>query len=198
MSRQRLVSKPRAGFTFVELMVSGVLLAIAITALLGAFLGQTTLNEHARNLTWAMNDANRVLERIRHLNTGCLSSPSMNPGPINPDCPPATMIDQACWNTWLADTSAGGGGGQSIQPNPAANELVIVTCQNRTGTAACAPGNDPVRVTIAVCWRHRGRTIGECTWTGTQLTASDGGNGFATNGAIESPAMLSTLMTCRT
>ena len=162
------------GFTLIELMIGAILLAVAITTLLGAFLGQITLNEHARNLTWAVNDANRVLERMRQQNSGAAcTSPSANP--------PGGF---ASWNAWLAaDIAAGGGGGKSIQPNPNTNELIMVT--NDT--------SDPMEITVAVCWRHRGRVIGECRWNGGALVANDADG----DGVFESPAMLSTLMTCR-
>lgn len=174
-----------SGLTLIELIISAAVLAIAITALFGAFLGQTVLNEHARNVSWAMNDANRVMERLRQQNTGCSTPTSAAPAGF------------PGWDGWLADTSTSGGGGKSLPQNPAVNELIVVTCQNRTGTAACTSGTDPVRLTVAVCWRHRNRTLGECAWSGTQLTVSEGSNGFASNGVIESTAMLSTLMTCR-
>ena len=50
-----------AAFTMVELIIAAAILAIAISALLGSFIGQVTLNEHSRNLTWAINDATRVM-----------------------------------------------------------------------------------------------------------------------------------------
>ena len=184
MNDMNFAKRNVSGLTLVELMISAALLAIAIAALFGAFVGQTVLNEHARNLSWAINDANRVMERLRQQNIGCAS----------PSAAPPTGF--ASWDAWLADTATGGGG-KSLPQNPAINELITVTCQNRTGTAACTIGTDPVRLTIAVCWRHRSRTLGECTWSGTQLAASDGSNGFAVNGVIESSATLSTLMTCR-
>jgi len=164
----------QSAFTLVELLIGMVMLVIAITALLGAFLGQTTLNEHARNLTWAMNDASRVMERLRQQNSaaGC-TTPSA-----------ATPAGFLTWDAWLADTSATGGGGKSIQPTPAVNELVWVT----------SSGTDPLQITVAVIWRHRGRVIGEGTWNGAQLVPNDADG----DGIIESPAMLSTLMTCRT
>lgn len=183
----------------IELIIGVALLAIAISALLGAFFGQMALNEHARNLTWAINDANRVMEQLRLRNTTptCATTPWAMPS------------SGTSWDAWL--TSAGGE--KSIQPTPATNELIVVTCQNQAGTAYCGDGTqvgtgewttnatatsyDPIQITVAVCWRHRRRTLGECTWSGSALTASDGSNGFAANGEIESPAMLSTLMTCR-
>jgi len=164
-------------FTLAELIIGAAVLAIAITALLGAFLGQTTLNEHARNLTWAINDANRVMERIRQLNTGCAGAPS---SAVPSECGDG---DDACasWDAWLDDPVAGGG--KSLEPDPDNNELLVPT----------AVAGDPLQITVAVCWRHRGRIIGECEANGAALTQDDADG----DGTIESPAMLSTLMTCR-
>lgn len=184
----------RAGFTIPEVLIGVAVLAIAITALLGAFLGQLILSEHARNLTWAINDATRVMEQLRLQNT----SPNCTTLPSN--ALPAATGQGTCtspiasWDDWLQRC----GGGKSVQPNPTTEETVVVTCQNSGGTAACQATDDPIRLTVAVCWRHRARTLGECTWDGAALASSDGANGFAANGVIESPAMLSTLMTCRT
>ena len=164
----------RRGFTLVELLIGAVILMIGIVAMLSVLVSQSTLNEHARNVTWALNDANRVMERLRQQNSGS--------GCTTPSAAAPTGF--ASWDVWLADTTASGGGGKSVQPTPATNELVVLT----------SSGSDPLTLTVSVCWRHRNRTLGECSWTGTQLTPSDT-NG---NGVIESPAMLSTLMTCRT
>lgn len=200
-------------FTLVEIVIGAAVLAIAIVALLGAFLGQITLNEHARNLTLAMNDANRIMEQMRQQNTGAgCSTPAVQaPG-------------GATWNAWLATTNAGGGksiSGESLPLTPAAagrEELIVVTCQNQAGTAYCAntqfgagewhgPGPtvvNPMRVTVAVCWRHRSRSLGECVWNNALgvLVPTDGTVPYnvsppGTAGVIDSPAMLSTLMTCR-
>ncbi len=187
----------------IELLIGAALLTIALTALLGAFLSQITLNEHARNLTWAINDANRVMERLRQLDTG---SGCTTPGAKSPI---GTTGD-----AWLTGITTSGGGGKRIQPNPATNELIVVTCLDNATASACGDANqvgtgewsrqagvtttyDLIRVTVAVCWRHRNRTLGECTWNGAALAASDGSNKFTANGGIESPATLSTLMTCR-
>lgn len=179
----------REGFTLPEVLIGVAILAIATTAFLGAFLGQTLLAEHARNLTWAINDANRVMEQLRLQNT-------------SPNCTvlPSTAILTTCggqavttWDQWLQLCALG----KSIQPNPSTEELIAVSCQNEAGTAACTAADDPIRVTVAVCWRHRSRTLGECAWDGAALSSADGSNGFAANGVIESPAMLATLMTCR-
>lgn len=199
----------KAGFTLVELIIGAAMLAIAITALLGAFLGQVTLNEHARNLTWAINDANRVMEQLRLRNTSsCAGEGNTEPTALPPGF--------TSWDDWLESAA---GGGKSIQPTPNVNERIAVTCQdnatpaNRCGTVGAPaqvgtdeiPGfypaantpYDPIRVTVAVCWRHRGRTLGECAWDGAQLTPNDAAPVGDGDGVIESPAILSTLMTCR-
>jgi len=180
------------GFTLIEVILGALTLAIAAAALLGAFLGQITLNEHARNLSLAIHDANRVLEQIREDNVACASNvPTIDSG-------------AGSWDAWL------NGQGKSLPSvNVNAEERVFVTCQNRGGTSYCGLNQtgtgewhakpatsqlDPVRVTVAVCWRHRQRTLGECTWNGTSLSANAGG-GNAT--VLESPAMLTTLVTCR-
>ena len=179
----------RSAFTLIEVLIGVAVLTIAITALLGAFLGQVLVAQHARNLTWAMNDASRVMEQMRQQNTTpCIGGtlPSSNP-----------PTGFASWDAWMASTAATGGGGKSIQPDPAVDELIVVTCRNEANTANCTGVDDPIRVTVAVCWRHRGRILGECVWNGA-LQSSDGSNSFTANSVIESQAMLSTLMTCRT
>ena len=165
------------GLTLVELLIMATIFAIAIAALLGAHMGQVVLNEHARNVTWAVNDASRVMEELRKQNSGAGCVLGVNP--------PAGF---ASWDAWLASTAANGGGGKSVPPDPANNERVVVS----------APGAaDPLSVTVAVCWRHRGRIIGECVANGAALIESDGSNGFAADGVIRSIAMLTTTMTCR-
>ena len=193
----------RSGFTLVEVVLGGLTLAIVAAAILGAYVGQVTLNEHARNLSLAVQDANRVIEQIRQQNTGC-QRPSVVPAGVT------------SWNAWM--NIGGAGAPKSIQPNPDTNELVAVTCQNdprpppavppapslcgdvdQVGTgewsrqAGVNTDFDLLRITVAVCWRHRNRTIGECTWNGAALTASDAHG----NGVIDSPVRLTTLVTCR-
>ena len=161
--------------------MGAAMLAVAIATLLGTFLGQLTLNEHARHLAWATNDASRVMEQLRLRNTNpCVADP--NPSAA---VPAATGVGTCTapivsWDDWLQRC----GEGKSIQPNPAVNELVVVT----------SSGADPLTVTVAVCWRHRGRTLGECTWNGA-LAANPGAGGDVQ--VTESPAMLTTFMTCR-
>lgn len=168
------------GLTLVELMMVAMVLSIGIVALLGAFISQMALNEHARNMAWAMNDANRVMERLRQQNTGseCLTPSAAAPTGF------------ASWDVWLADTSASGGGGKNLLPNPSSNELIVVT----------PSGSDPLEITVAVCWRHRSRTLGECSWDGgTSTLEADEDVAVPDDdpNVIQSPAMLSTLMTCR-
>ena len=157
-------------------MIGVALLVFGLVAILGVYYSQNVLNEHARNLTLAQNDAGRVLERIREQNVGC-SSPSAS-----------APTGFASWDAWLADASDVGGGGKSIQPDPTTNELVVITTS----------GTDPIHVTVAVCWRHRERTIGECAWSeATGLSADESITMPSDTDAIDSPAMLATAMTCR-
>ena len=163
-------------------------LTVAIAAILGAYIGQLTLNEHARNLSLAIQDANRVIERIRQQNTPCAGGTSA------PTALPPTGVWGTSWDLWLND--AGGGGGKSLLPTPNVNELVVLTAQNRDGTPLAANAN-PIRVTAAICWRHRNRTIGECDWNGTNLVENELLNMPTDTTDIDSPAMLTTLVTCR-
>lgn len=186
----------RHGFTLIEVVLGVLTLLVAATAILGAYMGQLTLNEHARNLSLAVHDANRVIEQIRRNTAAC--------------GPPGTLPSVAVvngWDAWLAAN-----GGKSL-PGP---EQIVVTCQNQAGAAYCGTGGaaqvatqewakqagttvfDPLRVTVAVCWRHRQRTIGECAWNGATLTPDQNVNvGNDTANVIDSPAMLTTLATCR-
>ena len=170
------------GFTLIEVVLGGLTLAIAIAAIMGAYVGQVALSEHARNLSLAIQDANRIIEQIRQSGASCGTNPQIA----------TTWPSGTDWDNWLTVA----GGGKSIQPDPLNNERVNVTCQNNQSSAVVScnstGGIDPIRVTVATCWRHRGRTIGECTPTGV-LAASDNNS----NGIIESPAMLTTLVTCR-
>lgn len=195
-----------AGFTLVEVLLAVLTLSIAFAALLGAFLSQITLNEHARNLSLAVHDANRVIERIRQDNLNC-TSPTINPTGV-----------PTSWDAWLQTEV------KSVPTvSSSTEERIVVTCLQQSpstpplnpadycgtgGTAQVGTGEwrvnagttsfDPLQVTVSVCWRHRSRTIGECTWTGGTLVAADGGNGpNDVQGVVESPASLTTLVTCR-
>jgi hypothetical protein len=158
-----------------ELLVGVGILLGAILTLLASLAGQLTVNEHARNLSWATHDATRVLERLRRQNSEGVCA-------VVNVAPPTGFPS---WDAWLADASANGGGGKSMPPNPLMNELVVVT----------PVGVDPVAVTVAACWRHRGRVVGECIWDGATLTPNPGAGGDPL--VTESPASLSTLITCR-
>lgn len=187
------VSPRSNGFTLAEVVLGGTVLAVAIAAILGAYVGQVTLNEHARNLSLAIQDANRVIEQIRQDTASC-TAPDVN-APLL-----AGVVDGNDWNGWMNAV------GKSIQPNPQNNEFVQVTCQSNAGgnppptpCATPAGGTDPIRVTVAVCWRHRGRIIGECLDTPTLTPGGDADGSGPHNiaGVVESPAMLTTLVTCR-
>jgi prepilin-type N-terminal cleavage/methylation domain-containing protein len=175
MTEERKNRGPQRGFTLVELLIGATILVIGVVAMLGAVVSQVTLNEQARNLSWALNDANRVMERLRQQNTGS--------GCATPSAAAPTGF--ASWNVWLA--AANGGGGKSIQPDPATNELIVLTTS----------GTDPLTMTVAVCWRHRNRVLGECSWAAGVLTPNEGLVVANETIAIDSPAMLSTVMTCR-
>src|SRR3989338_7428856 len=82
-------------------------LTVAIAAILGAYIGQLTLNEHARNLSVAIQDANRIIEEIRQQNTPCAGGTSA-PTALPPA--PYTLVTE--WDAWLQAA----GGGKSIQP----------------------------------------------------------------------------------
>ena len=186
-----------AGFTLIEVLLGAFVMLVAIGAILGALLGQQVLNEHARNLSLAIQDANRVIERIRQNNQGC-NSPTTDwkagaPAPVCTGAP----VTPTSWDDWLQRC----GGGKSLLPTTP--ELVWATCQDSAGNppfpdCATTGVTNPIRVTVAVCWRHRGRTIGECDPNNAALVPLDGGNGPNNSpGIIESPAMLTTLVTCR-
>lgn len=160
-----------SGFTLIETIISLAVILLGFVSFLNIYIAQMTLSEHARNETLALNDVTRVMERLRQQNAGAGCTLSA-----------AAPAGFASWDAWLNDTSANGGGGKSIQPNPTTNELISVTTS----------GTDPLRVNVATCWRQRERVIGECTWDGTQLSASDS-NG---DGIINSPVATGVLLTC--
>lgn len=188
----------RAGFTLMEVVLGGATLLVAVGAILGAYIGQMTLNEHARNLSLAIQDANRIMEQIRVKNTTSTCT--------SPDARPPSPYQASTWDAWLQDPAVGGGKSIPTDPSRNAEERIVVTCQNSAGTQYCnsAQGGDwqvsatptfpVIRVTVGVCWRHRERTIGECSWNGTSFDLGPDTNG---NGVIDGPAVLTTLITCR-
>lgn len=159
------------GLTFVELLVASMILVVVIVLSLEVFLRQSLLSEHAQNLTWAMNDAHRVMEQLRQQNSGgaCTLPVVTPPGGF------------ASWDLWLADAVTGGGG-KSVQ-SALVSELTVVS----------SAGVDPAQVTVAICWRSRDRVLGECAWNGAQLVPSD----LNGDGVITAPAALSTILSCR-
>ncbi|MBI4598112.1 MAG: hypothetical protein HY737_06930 [Candidatus Omnitrophica bacterium] len=157
------------GLTLIELLIGLVFIATAFVTLMSVSLGNGMLIEHAGNVSLAVNDANRVMEELRELNrTGC-ASPTSNP-----------PTGSASWDAWLA---APGGGGKSIAAIGGNAEYAWVL----PDTAA-----DPQGVTVSICWRERGRVIGECAWDGAVLSPAPGAGGI-----VHSPVMLSTELTCR-
>lgn len=186
-SRHSLRRRPAAGFTLVEIMLGAAIMAIALVALLGAFFGQAYLNEHARNLTAAMNDATRIMERVRQQNEGTSCT--------TPSARPPTGES---WNAWL-NTQAPG---KSVDiPDRNTYEMIVVTCQNETGTTYCGNNQtgtaewepwyqgvgtttggkqaavttafNPIRVSVAVGWRQRQRVLGAAN-AGREFTYTAG------------------------
>jgi hypothetical protein len=155
--------------TLIELLIGSAVVAAAAMAHITAMTHQTILLEHARNVTWATIDASRVLERLRLQNAGgvCLGV-----------TPPTGFAD---WDAWLQAAVGAGGGGKIIQPDPTNNERVVVNPP---------VGVDPLEVTVAVCWRHRGRLIGTCVPNGAALADDPDGN-------TSSPVLLTSQITCR-
>lgn len=115
----------RQGFTLIELMLGATILAVVAVALIGGYLGESYLNENARNMMAAMNDATRVMEQIRVQNVGC-TTPSAVP-PLIPPAPPNTTTRYASWNDWLnVQTPA-----KTVDlPNANARERIVVMCQD--------------------------------------------------------------------
>ncbi|MBI4597604.1 MAG: hypothetical protein HY737_04285 [Candidatus Omnitrophica bacterium] len=171
--------------TAMEVLIGVFILVIGLAGFFRAIVSQTVLNEHSRNFTLAMNDSRRVLERIRQQNT---SDACVTPSALPPQLPVAYLS----WDAWLADLN--GGGGKSIRPD--SNELIAVTCQKADNSGFCGAGDDPIHLTIAVCWRHRSRTIGDCTWNGNLLIENNPGASGDPN-VVNSPAQLQTVMSCR-
>ena len=190
----------QVGLTLVEMLIAGVVFVVGLLTFFEAQFSAVPLREHARNLSWATNDATRVVEQLRDQNSGA--------GCAVPDARP---LGGGTWDAWLGAA----GGGKSIQP--AANERIMVTCQEEgdqdgdgilweyCGTGQITNGVNGewasvgiatsyplVRLTVAVCWRNRGRVIGECQWNGAQLVANDNGDRVLT-----SPGMSSTVLACR-
>ena len=190
------------GHTLVEALLGIGILLIVIVALLGAFIGQSYLNANARALQLAMNDATRIMEQIRTLNTGCpLSTPSIRP------------LGFESWEAWLNAQSPG----KSL---PSRDEFAAVTCQDDTGANYCGPAQmgvnewhrpgspvirDPLWVTVSVGYLIRvfggARSSGpEFSYTASLLLGGLRiyyGPDQNANRVIESQAMLSTLVTCR-
>jgi type II secretory pathway pseudopilin PulG len=175
------------GFTIIELLIGLFILVLSSTALLSSFVSQVRLGDIAQNISLATHDADHVLESMRQ---------KMNGGPCS--LPDASI--SGGWDAWLQAQVAG----KSLKvPNPSSNEKVFITCLNRDGSVPCASNQistsewqvgggatnfNPIHITVAVCWRQEGRIIGECSWDGTKLIASD----TDSNGVISSPVMLLT------
>ena len=66
-SKSIFILPDKTGFTLLELIIGSVILVVAIVGLLAAFGNCFTINEGARNLTIAMNNAQGKIEEIRNL-----------------------------------------------------------------------------------------------------------------------------------
>lgn len=114
------------GFTLIEVMMGAAIMAIVSAALVGAFLGQSTLNMTAKNLTAAMTDATRVMEEIRKQN-----SPGSCAYNIPTAKPPA---NNTSWDSWLASV-----GRTMVLDQTTTFEKIAVTCQD-AAAIVCAAG----------------------------------------------------------
>lgn len=98
-------------------MMGASIIAIVGAALVGALIGQSSLNLTARNLTAAMSDATRVMEAIRSQNTLSACASSGIPSIVPPN-------NLTSWDQWLEAS-------KSIPVNSTTPfELVAVTCQD--------------------------------------------------------------------
>jgi hypothetical protein len=141
-------------------MLGAAVLAIAIAALLGAFLGESFLVAPAQALQGAMADGTRVMEQLRQQNIGCAAPSARPPAP------------HESWDAWLDAQDPAKVLGQ-------AGEAIVVTCQDADGgllpSDYCGPNQvgtqewklnaavtsfDPVQVTVAVGYRVKGRVVG--------------------------------------
>lgn len=98
----------KTGFTLLELMIGGTVLVLALVGLIAAYIGCFTLNESAKNLTVAINDAQCVMEEIRDRNL-------------------VYLIIQQNWTTWAALNPPQGGGCNTLD-----NEVTTVTYPSGT------------------------------------------------------------------
>src|SRR3989338_4691942 len=114
------------GFTLIEIMLGTSIMVIVLVAMLGSFLGQSTLNQNSRNMMAAMNDATRVMEQIRQQNSTSVADswcataglPSAAP-PINP----STNQAYVRWDDWLRAQNLG----KSIQlPSGSSRDVELV------------------------------------------------------------------------
>ena len=177
-NRRRTPGSP-AGLSLIELVFAVAILVVTVSAFLQTYFSQEFLNGHLRNTSWAMLDAQRVVDQLRQENsgTGCTT-----PGVL----PPAGF---ASWNAWLADVTMAGAGGMNVMSTTQVDGFLPPP----SVVPPAGPGDDPLAVVVAVCWRYRGRVVGECRWNGAQLVSQD----QDADGVIESPAMISTTLTCR-
>ena len=85
-----------------ELMIGAAVLIVALVGLIAAYTGCFSLNESARNLTIAINDAQCVIEEIRDRNL-------------------ISNITQEDWTNWAQTDPPDGGGCNAL-----GDELILV------------------------------------------------------------------------
>lgn len=102
------VNIKKSGFTLLELLIGTAVLIVALVGLIAAYTGCFVLNENARNLTIAINDAQCVMEEMRDRNI-------------------TSNIVQENWTTWAATDLPNGGGCNSLD-----NENIVVTYPSGT------------------------------------------------------------------
>ena len=189
---RRRVDTTQEGFTLIEMMMGASIMAVVGAALVGALLGQSSLNATARNLTAAMSDATRIMEEIRQQNTGVNCT-----GGVPSAAAPAPRTS---WDDWLSNKKA-----KTIPGVPGRLERIAVTCteegdQDGDGipnNAVCGTGGarpqvsggewnnppsrfppfkpfDPIRVSVAVGWVQGQRVIGQSRVTSGKQTAAPG------------------------
>lgn len=62
------------GLTLLELMIGVAIFIVAVISLLGAYVGALVMSEGSRNLNTALNDATRVIEEMRNVPFGSVST----------------------------------------------------------------------------------------------------------------------------
>lgn len=163
------------GFTLPELMLAVSVLLIAILGLLASYISCIALGMTAKNITIALNGAKAKIEEIRN----------------------------SSFYTVVGDYSPGGAQGNSFHINNwpeaaghcGAVEIVNPTTGTKLNTDPTAnPGLNLYEVRVTVSWREKGnRIIGEDTNFDGDLDAGAGEDAIS-NGQLDSPVKIVTLI----